>query len=456
MPLASPDATVPETFNLTRWFALLSLVIVAAISASAAFWLSRFLSEEMLRRDAVLTMEFVRSLVLAERAVPYFLHPGRADQGELEENFQHLARMPDVVGANVYWRNKTVLWSSDPSMVGRELPDNPELDEALGGELVVHSGKVGSGKPQKAEHAHLAERTRHYVESYIPVWDEARGTTIGVVEVYRVPDALFDAIHAGQRLIWTGAVAAALLLYGALLWIVLRADGVMRAQRRRLLEAETLAVVGEMGSAVAHGIRNPLASIRSSAELLLASGGQGYAESADDVIAEVDRLEKWVRELLSYASPLQPVDASADLRVVVEDVIHDFQREMDRRGVRGEAQVPEGLPSVRVDAALMTQVLGSLVANALEAMPGGGRLTVGGRALPAGRLVEISIEDTGAGVPPEQVDKLFRPFHTSKARGLGLGLPLARRIVERLGGTIELRSTPGVGTSVVVRLPTAA
>ena len=454
--MASNGPSVPKTFHLTRWFALLSLVTVATISVSAAFWLSRFLSQEMLRRDAVLTADFVRSLVLAERAVPYFRQPGSADQRELEENFQHLARMPDVVGANVYWANKTILWSSDRSMIGREFPDNPELDEALGGELVVHSGRIGDGPPTKSEHVHLGQRTRYYVESYIPVWDETGGTTIGVVEVYRVPDALFDAIHTGQRVIWIGAVGAGLLLYAALFWIVRRADRVMRAQRRRLLEAETLAVVGEMGSAVAHGIRNPLASIRSSAELLQQSEGQGYAEAADDIIAEVDRLEKWVRELLSYAGPLHAAAGAVDLRAVLEDVVRDFQREIERRGVRQVTDLVEELPLAHGDPALMTQVFGSLVSNALEAMPDGGRLSVSGRVLGGGELIEIRVEDTGSGVLPEQMDKVFRPFQTSKPRGLGLGLPLARRIIERLGGTIELRSTPGVGTAVVVRLPTAA
>jgi signal transduction histidine kinase len=453
--MASVSRTVPKTFSLTRWFAALSLVTLVAISAMAAFWLSRFLSEEMLRRDAVLTMEFVRSLVLAEHAVPYFRHPGSADQKALEENFRHLARMPDVVRANVYWSNKAVLWSSDPSMVGRQFPDNPELDEALAGELVVHSGKVDADRPRKSEHVHLAERTRYYVESYIPVRDEASGTTVGVVEVYRVPDALFDAIHSGRRIVWTGAVAASLLLYGALFWIVLRADRVMRAQRLRLLEAETLAVVGEMGSAVAHGIRNPLASIRSSAELLIDSSGQGYAESAGDIIAEVDRLEKWVRELLGYVGPLRPAAAPVDLGAVLAEVLEGFRRELERRGVRGEARVAKDLPHARGDPALLGQVFASLVANALEAMSGGGRLTLRARTARGGREVEVMVEDTGSGVAPEQMDKVFRPFHTSKARGLGLGLPLARRIIERLGGTIELRSTPGVGTSVEVRLPAA-
>jgi signal transduction histidine kinase len=335
--------------------------------------------------------------------------------------------------------------------VGKPVGDNDELDEALTGQLAVESGVA-----TKAEHLHGERpvgdaRTRYFVEIYVPVWDEARAKIVGVVEIYKTPDSLFATIHEGERLIWLISSGGGAVLYLALFWIVRRADRIMRNQQARLLEAERMAAVGEMASAVAHAIRNPLAGIRSSAELALDGDGLSFREPAEDIVAEVDRVEDWVRELLTYARPVDGASEAVDLNAVAQKSVATYGREMAKRRITVDAALASDLPPVRAEAGMLGQALNSLVANALDAMQDGGRLTLASATDGLRREVELRLTDTGSGMGPEELARIFRPFYTSKSKGLGLGLPLAKRIIERYGGRLSVHSERGCGTTIAIR-----
>jgi signal transduction histidine kinase len=434
-------------FNLSRWFAAVSLISIAGLSLASAVLLSRLLTEQMLRQEGVLTMELIHGVVLAEHATGYFRDPG-AGAADLESTFNHVASMPDVLRASAHNADRRVIWSNDREIIGRRFTDNPELEEALSGRLVVHGDRlVGHGV--KAEHATLDERVGYFVEIYFPVRD-ADGEIVGAMELYKTPRALFAAIQAGERAVWLGAAAGGAFLYLALFWLIRRADRLIRAQQERLIESETLAAVGEVGSAVAHGIRNPLAAIRSSAELAIETEDPAAREAAGDIIAEVDRLESWVRDLLSYSRPIAGMDTAVDIAAVVRDSVGAFDREKTR-GITTVLELQPDLPAVRGDPLLLGQVVGSLLANACEALPRGGRVSVRAQRTDANVLLEVA--DDGPGMTEQQLDRIFRPFYTTKPKGLGVGLPLVKRIIERFGGAVEVRSSPGRGTTVALRLP---
>jgi signal transduction histidine kinase len=279
---------------------------------------------------------------------------------------------------------------------------------------------------------------------------------IGVVEVYRIPDALYHAIDAGTRLIWMIAIGAGAFLYLTLFWIVRRADQVIRSQQERLIESETMGALGEMASAVAHGIRNPLASIRSSAELWQEDAGDIGVESATDIISEVHRIELWIRELLTYSQPCDYKAEAVDSRPLIEQCIAGFARETKRRQVTIESTLPNEFPKVQANASLLMQVLNNLISNALEAMPAeGGKIVIAGSTSAANKHVDIRISDTGSGIAPVDMGKIYQPFFTTKAKGLGVGLTLVRRIVKRFGGSIQIASTPGKGTVITLNFLTA-
>jgi len=443
-------AAVPG-FDLLRWFAALSLVCVLLSGAGTAVFLSRFLTEHMLARDAEVAKEFIGSIIRAERTWSYFSDPGAAAaRGPMESFFNHVAQLPGVVRANVFATDGTVIWSSNAAMTGRRFDDNDELEAALRGRIVVESGEV-----PKAEHVGLAADAhgRRFTETYIPLWDEARRRVIGVVEIYRMPDALFRSIDEGVRLVWIAAGLGAVLLYAALLWIAVQARCAMARQQQRLVEAEALAAVGAVASAVAHGIRNPLASIRSSAELAALEQPEGARECLADIQREADRVERWVRDLLLQARGEATAQGEVDAGLLLEAAARDFAAAAQRQGVTLRVDAPR-LPPVRADAGALGQAIENLVANAIEAMPDGGALRLSAALAPGGEALELRIADTGPGLPP-RVQAGGQLFFSTKPRGTGLGLVLTRRIVERQGGTLRLDAASAGGTAAVVRLPLA-
>lgn len=448
----------PLPFNLSRWFALVGMVSISIVASASAFMLTHFLTDRMLQQEGQMTMQFVQSLVTTETSLAdYFNGVPTKDANELEMALKHIAAVPDTLRANMYNRDHVLIWSSDAKLIGRKFGVNEELDEALSGQLVVHAdGEKSDKTPHKAEHVNLKEEEDGYfIEVYVPVRDAPHGKVIGVVELYKSPKMLAESLHTGRFYIFFGAAAAGLFLYLALFGLARRADAVIRSQQDLLVESQILATVGEMGSAVAHGIRNPLAAIRSSAELALDGPPEAVRETAQDIIAEADRLEAWVRNLLSYARPLAGAHEAVALPALVDGAFEHFAREMEKRNISRSLSIARDLPMAKGDAFLLGQVLHSLLANAMEAIEQGGSIEVASASVPAQRRVELTVRDSGPGMTPEQLKRVFTPFYTTKPKGLGVGLALAKRIVERFGGRIHIDSAPGRGTAVCLSMPTA-
>lgn len=438
-----------KRFNLTRWFSITSLVCVALISMTAAHLITVLFTTKLIGRDAQVTMEFVQSVIAGDRVADAFARDAAPQRRRaLEETLDQISRMPDVLRTNVYGADRTVLWSTDAELVGRRFPDNAELNEALEGALAYESGVVRKEEHLVVAHPFSEKGVPYFIEIYVPIRQAERGAVVGVVELYKTPDALSGAIHDARRVVWASAAAGALLLFAALFWMARHADSIMREQQERLVESESLALVGEMAAAVAHTLRNPLAAIRSSAELAIETGPS--RDQAEDIVGAVDRVEAWVRELLGFTRPISGQRVTSNTNDVIRRSLQQFQREFAKRPVDVSAKLEEPLPLVRADSALLGQVLVSLLANAADAVRGPGRIEVASRA--RGQHVEIDVADNGVGIPPAELDKVFKPFFTTKARGLGLGLPLAKRILERYGGTLSVASTPGAGTTFTIRL----
>lgn len=458
-----------KPFNLLRSFSLLSLMIITLTTGVSGILLSRFLSKNMIARDAEITSQFVQSVAEINDPSVYFAHRRptsnqsvtddastrtslNASKAALEEFFSHIVAMPEVVRANVYDDEKRIIWSSRKHLIGKQFPDNPELQEALSGQLSIKTGTVK--ELRKSEHVDFEATVSQFIENYIPIWRPTGDRVVGVVEVYRVPLALFRAIARGNRLVWGSAVIGGVFLYGSLFWIVRRATNVMQRQQQQLIESETMATVGEMTSAITHNLRNSLASIRSSAEIAATSDEvPPCRETVTDIITVVDQLEHWIRTLFTYARPLQPVPTPVEIDTVLQDTLRGFQTILMHQGIKLEWRPAQTLPPVLADANLIQQACHILITNAVEAMPTGGTLKVCSKLAANGRSIQVHISDTGPGIPPEQMERVFRPFFTTKRKGLGVGLALAKRIVERHGGTITLSSQPDHGATVALDFP---
>lgn len=235
----------------------------------------------------------------------------------------------------------------------------------------------------------------------------------------------------------------------------------LQQTQRQLVHAERLASIGEMSAAVAHGLRNPLASLRAAAQLALRrTRNDESRETLHDIIYEADRLDKRVTHLLDFSRPAPFHPLPDTVARIVQDVLPPFRKLAGERHVRVEVDVASSLPDVRVDPMQIEQALVEILSNALDAMPGGGVLRVAGgadRANGALGSVFIEISDTGTGIPDDVLPSVCEPFFTTRQGGTGLGLATAKRYVEQNGGQLEIvsgASRPGGrGTTVRVRLP---
>jgi two-component system, NtrC family, sensor histidine kinase HydH len=455
---------VDRAFNATRWFAVLSLAIITILSIGTASVLSRIMGDLVLQHDGVIALEFVQSILKTQDVQPFFLgvrgknevlaefDPNRND-GHIEQFFQRIADMPNVIHTNVYDLERRVIWSSNRAAMNQIMPDNDELDEALQGELVVESSADNLVSPAKPEHFFLDKPDERFVENYIPVYDAQHHGILGVVEIYKSPKPIFATIDTLVRWLWLCALVSGALLYAGLYWLVRRAERVMKHQQGQLIANEAMVAVGEMASAVAHGIRNPLASIRTSAELYVDDAVGAAKEPIQDIVTEVDRLEQWVRNLLTYAgqgqAKLEPVDLNSLLRSAADG----YGRELSRLNIKTEYEFEKNIPLIQGDSGLTLQMFNSLITNAIEAMPNGGTLTLLSRLSANKRNVELQIADTGVGIAPAQLQKIFQPFSTSKRKGLGLGLSLVKRTMERIGGAISIDSQQGRSTQATLQFP---
>lgn len=445
-------------FSLSRWFQTIGLLAILGLVVICAFLQTRLFANRMLLQEGRVTMQFVQSIVDVEDGSSYFEGVSADQSRYMEDLLAHIAAFPDVLRANLYSRDKRILWSSDKALIGRSFAHatNDELDEALSGSLEVHTEDAEEAEATKPEHENLRADDAYFIELYVPVRDLDRKNVVGAVEIYRAPRMLRNTVAAGTRIIWAGAIGAGMVLFLVLLPLVRRAENLIRIQHERLVESETRAAVGDLGAAVAHGIRNPLAVIRTSAELVRDGTRDSTArEAAAEIMTQVDRLEHWVRELLTYVHVPAGREDAVPLEPLIRENLVYFATEMQRRGIHANVDFAANLPPVRGDAVLLAQVINSVVANAVEAMPDGGEVTLQCQSVSPAKIL-LQISDTGQGMTDVQLTRAFRPFQTSKSHGLGVGLPLAKRIVERMGGTISLSSKPGSGTSVSFTLPTAS
>jgi signal transduction histidine kinase len=230
-------------------------------------------------------------------------------------------------------------------------------------------------------------------------------------------------------------------------------------ERERL--RDRLAAVGEMAAVIAHEVKNPLAGIEVMAGLLR----RKIPDAPDaqmvltDIISEAKMANAIVQEVLDFVRPIRlQVDHTA-----VADAVQGAIQLADSKGKRGNVEVSmlisDGLPQINADQHQITQVFTNLLMNAYEAMGGKGCVTISAEMLRVedggdGReAVLVEFADNGPGIPPDVADKVFDPFFTTKAQGSGLGLAIVRKIVDAHDGRIDLRTTPGQGTTIRVTLP---
>jgi len=222
--------------------------------------------------------------------------------------------------------------------------------------------------------------------------------------------------------------------------------------RKELKKSQRLAAIGELAASISHEIRNPLAGIKGAIQVIIRDENvtERHAAVLREVLSQVDRLNGTVGDLLTFSRPLTPEVSPTRISAVLDSTLDPLKLEPylgDIELVRRYAESPE----TAVDHNLIEQAFFNIVINSLQAMEGNGTLTITLDQVEGNTLV--TFEDTGCGISPDNMEKIFRPFYTSKHRGTGLGLSIARNIIEAHGGTVEVSSEEGCGTTFVISIP---
>ncbi|MXV73680.1 GAF domain-containing protein [Candidatus Poribacteria bacterium] len=237
-----------------------------------------------------------------------------------------------------------------------------------------------------------------------------------------------------------------------------------------LVESERMATLGRLVRTIAHEVRNPLGSIRLGTQLLQHTETEGDSQTGthpDDVqlsqdeiqeytaiiIKEVDRLNRFIEQLLAFSKPAMQVAKRTDIHQLLEESLTICRPELEHHAITVATQYDSDCPQVNINEDGITQVLLNLFYNAIEAMNTEGTLAIQTEYLPAKEVIHVRVQDDGPGIPSEDIPMLFDPFYTTKQKGTGLGLYISQKILAEHQGGIEVDSNLEVGTAFVMSLP---
>jgi two-component system sensor histidine kinase HydH len=391
----------------------------------------------------------LRQQVEARQAVNSFI-PGELVVGRRFEPFQRLMRMGH---APPPWASSL---DNKPSPEGR--PTMPEPPPPGPGADRPPESQASPPQPPQPPHLHGVMGAEHMGMGMMGRGQMQSRLRLGQAYVLvRLSTQAYEEDRQKdlrQALLLAGLIfAAALLVALGLMAATRRRDREVSRLRRQVAEAAHLAAVGRLAGSVAHEVRNPLSALRGLVQYL-AKGrepGSKEAEYAEVAVSEVDRLERVVSGLLEYTRPREPRRFPLDLRESLQGTLDLMADDPRAQGVEMALEVDQGLPPVPADPDQVRQVLLNLLVNALEALNGRGWLVIKAQAL-KGR-VEVSVSDSGPGLPPGDPEQVFDPFFSTRERGTGLGLAIARRMAQAHGGDLKAANAPTGGAIFTLTLP---
>jgi signal transduction histidine kinase len=452
------------------WRAAGTVLVALAVSSLFAMLLSQWL----LRPIHVIQSGLVR---LGRGELDVRLDLPEQEFRDLGSSFDAVSQQLSAMGRGAAEPGTAVVRQASPDL--ESVMDNLEDAVALfspRGEVIfsnaamnaLHTGPIGS-LPASHPVRQIVERTLAGRKSQGPV-----SLSLPLKDGSEKRTAEPDGSDGTERLVISHAITdAGGRFLGAML--VARNLAYLSQVHSTLNYSRKLAALGRLMAGVAHEVKNPLNAMTIHLELLkqklsrqlvaagdvpLGTAAQALAAGPDvtkhvDVISkEIRRLDEVVNGFLKFARPeelkLQPVRIST----LISDVATTAAAEAERRGITLTADCPESLPAINADPGMLGQALLNLALNGCQAMPDGGTLKIGCRT-GARRTVEVTVEDTGVGIPPEHLGRIFDLYFTTKEKGSGIGLSMVYRIVQLHDGEVEVQSTPGRGTRFRLIFPQA-
>lgn len=439
---------------------LCSMLAVAVLDIA----IDRLLTRNLLDREAQVTAEAVRVLANVDLTPAQFRFAAvNRKTLAFAHLVAHLTSIPEIKQVRIYDATGTIVWAADGDWNQEQPFTNPELTAALQGEVETD---VGVGKARHSVRR-LATGGERLLDVYVPLVDGSR-QVYAVFEITKAPQTFFRNLASARHFLWLisfGVGASLFLMLARIFLHAQRTEMRLQAQNRdieaQLVQAEKLSVVGEMAAAIAHEINNPLGILMGKTrELHTAAETHGCPqlcrEDMDVLGRELGRIGEVVRGLLLFARKSDGAVAATDINQVLSETARFVEPSFSRARVMIVPESQRDLPLVLADSNQLKQVFLNLLQNAKDAMPEGGTIRL--RTAANNGHVHIDVIDSGTGIPPEIMERLFDPFFSTKTNGSGsgLGLSVSYGIVKAHGGSIEVSSTVGHGSVFRVVLPALA
>ena len=368
----------------------------------------------------------------------------------------------NIERVNIYDTEKgQIAYSTDKGLIGLTGRGGMGYRAALEGK---HSSGLLSREPAFFGTWFMDFASEKKLRTFIPFKAEPPYSHIGILGVFELVQDLtgeYESIIKFRYLIFGVSLTIMFLIFLALLLVVRKAEITLRkrALEQRLLEdqlhhAERLAALGQMVASVSHEIKNPLGIIRSTAELLSEKSSSDEAQSklSNIIVEESGRLNDVVTEFLDFARPQEPHFRDCHLEEIIQRNLAFLKSELDKRGIVVNNGTLNAKPfAIEADPDQLYRAFLNIFINSIQSIRDGGEVSVEVKEEEA--LYRVEIIDTGVGISPENLSKIFNPFFTTKDKGSGLGLSIVRKIIEVHKGKVWIESEQGVGTRVFVALP---
>jgi len=458
-----------KPFRLVKYFAFAGLIVIFLVTIILTVLNTHWVKSMQRKKSedyARVLIENLNHQVFLQFVIPVVMMSGKIQLSKREqfERMDSVVRSTmhsfDVETVNIYSMDNQISYSFDQEMIGRE-------NYGGTGYMQARSGKWNSRLVQRGNFLQILIGSPKEIKliTFAPLRQESKvgqisGRVLGVVEIVQDLSEDYKTIFKIQILVIITCTILMGALFVVLVFVVKRGESIIqrRAMERlrlkeRLARAEKLSSLGEMAAGISHEIRNPLGIIRSSAELLKKKAAKVDPTNTipDIIVEESSRLNSIITDFINYAKPRSPNIAPCRVEEVIEKNITFLEAQMNKQGYIIEKRYQNSLPQIMADSNMLYQSFLNILINAMQAMPNGGRILV--ELSSNDHLLTVHFDDEGKGIPPENLEKIWDPFFTTKDMGTGLGLGIVKNIIESHGGSIQIVNRPVRGARVTIELP---
>jgi len=458
-----------KPFRLAKYFTFSSLIVLFAgimvLTALNTHWIKKT-QQKKSEEYAFLIAANLNHQLFTQFILPVSLKYGKIqlrnkEQSQIIDNvIRSTLHGYKVDNVTIYGIDKNIVsYSFDKNLLGKENLGGQEYYNALSGESTTKLVQKGN-----FIEILLGFHSKNIMTTYTPLRIEKahpgpEGPIIGVIEIEQDLSEDYIRIFKFQFVVIVMITVVLCCLFGFLVFVVRKGEKIIetRAVERLVLEeqlrrAEHLSTIGEMVAGISHEIRNPLGIIKSSAEFLKKKIAVLDPSNPvpDIIIEESVRLNNIITDFLNFAKPKTPNLIPCSIEGIIEKNLNFLSQQFEEKGITAKIEKTSDIPEISVDSNMIYQAFLNILINSIQSMPDGGKIYVKITSDP--NCINIVVEDEGTGIPENYLKKIWDPFFTTKEKGTGLGLIIAKNIFEAHNGKIQIsnRSTRGVKVLVII------